>query len=57
MIGTAIIAAAVVSVFKIEEITWWPDAIAGISVGVLLVLSPDTLIGVLKSILNRFKQK
>jgi len=47
LIGMVIIIASVVSVFFPElNITWYPDALAGIGIGILLWFSPDKLLGI-----------
>ena len=45
ILGIGIIIASVVSVFYFPGIVnWWPQATAGIILGSLLMLSPDTLV-------------
>lgn len=45
VLGFGIVAATIYSILKFpEHFTWWPQGSVGILIGVLLVLSPDTLV-------------
>jgi len=51
LVGIAIIAAGVYSVFTLDTVTW-THSLVPLGVGILLLLSPDSLITTLKKILR-----
>lgn len=48
VLGVIICIASIVSVFYIPGITWWPEGFVGITLGVILLYSPDTIIQIFK---------
>ena len=49
ILGTVIVTATLVTKFKYpDSVTWWPEAFVGICLGVVLWLSPDTLVDLIK---------
>jgi len=51
LVGIAIIAAGIYSVFEMESVTW-THALIPLGVGILLMIAPDSLITTLKKILS-----
>lgn len=51
LIGIAIIAAGIYSVFTMESVTW-SHSLIPLGIGILLMLAPDSLITTLKKILS-----
>lgn len=52
LLGTIIIILSLASVFYVDGITWWPDALSAVTVGLLLLFAPDDIINTLKGMLK-----
>jgi hypothetical protein len=55
LVGILIIVVALYSVIKVEQITWWPDALAAITFGVVLLLSPDSILSTSAKFIDKLK--
>jgi hypothetical protein len=50
ILGVIVVLATLVSKFKFPtSVPWWPEAFVGISLGAILIMSPDTLIDIFKN--------
>ena len=57
LLGVVVIAAAIVSVFVVEGITWFPDASLGVGLGTLLLLSPDRFVTAFYRMLKKYDEE
>lgn len=53
--GIIVILSVIASIFFVPNITWWPEGFVGISIGVILLFSPDTLINIIKGFIGNTK--
>lgn len=55
VLGITIILAVVASVFFVPGITWWPEGVIGICLGVVLWFAPDRIIEIFSNFMGNTK--
>lgn len=55
ILGIIVILAVVASVFFVPGITWWPEGVVGICLGVVLWFAPDRIIDIFSNFMGNTK--